>query len=63
MITFNKGKKYRFEDSIIDWVFLGKCSNGQAYDTYTFFDRKNQKRKQFKRGELKDIQIKLINEN
>lgn len=62
MIVFNKGKKYRFEDSIIDWVFLGKCSNGQAYDTYTFFDRKNQKRKQYKRGELKDLNI-FLNEN
>ena len=63
MIVFNKGKKYRFENSIIDWVFLGKCSNGQSYDTYTFVDRKNHKRKQFKRNELKDIQIRLINEN
>jgi len=62
MITFNKGKKYRFEDSIIDWVFLGKCSNGQAYDTYTFFSRTLQKRKQFKRGELKDLNI-FLNEN
>ena len=62
MIVFNKGKKYRIEDSIIDWVFLGKCSNGQEYDTYTFFDRKNQKRKQYKRNELKDLSI-FLNED
>jgi hypothetical protein len=63
MIIFNKGKKYRFEDSVIDWTFLGKCNNGTTWDTYTFFDRKNQKRKQYKRNELKNLQINILNEN
>lgn len=62
MNVFNKGKKYRFGSCNIDWVFLGKCSNGQAYDTYTFFDSTNQKRKQYKRNELKGLNI-FLNEN
>jgi hypothetical protein len=63
MIVFNKGKKYRFgQDSVIDWVYVGKCTNGSAYDTYTFVDRKNHKRKQYKRNELKDLNI-FLNEN
>lgn len=64
MIIFNKSKKYRFgSDSVIDWVYVGKCTNGTLYDTYTFIDRKNSKRKQFKKNELKNIPIKIVDEN
>ena len=65
MIKFFKPqKKYNIEQSTIQWTFLGTTSNGNQYCTYTLVDEKNWKRKQFKWGELKDMQVKLIkNEN
>jgi len=63
MIIFNKGKKYRFgSNSVIDWVYVGKCTNGSAYDTFTFVNREQWTRKQYKRNELKDLNI-FLNEN
>lgn len=62
MIKFFKPqKKYRINDSTIDWTYIGLTSNNRD-GIYTFVDEVNCKRKQYKQSEIKELNIKRSND-